>query len=372
VLWGIALSLAVLLVLGLREDLGPPQLTLSSSDFAALAGWQQDRVAAAVPAFLRSCARFLAWPDVASFDAAGPPTKFGRVGDWRPLCREAQRLPPGDDALARRFFAAGFVPMAAADDGEDAGLFTGYFEVELDGSRTRYGRFQTPIYRRPFDPALVTRYSRAAIEAGALSRHGLALAWVADPIGAFFMQIQGSGRVRLRDGTVIRLGYDGQNGRPYVPVGRLLVERGKIPRDKLSMAAIRSWMTEHPAAGAALRREDPSFVFFRERPGDGPVGAEQVVLTPRRSIAVDPSFIPFGVPIWLDAEERYLPGQRLRRLLVAQDSGGAIKGPVRGDFFWGSGADAGKRAGEMNATGRYFLLLPRSVAARYRSGEFAS
>lgn len=185
------------------------------------------------------------------------------------------------------------------------------------------------------------------------------------------MQIQGSGRVRLRDGTVIRLGYDGQNGRAYIPVGRLLVDRGEIPRDKLSMAAIHGWMSAHPMAGAALRREDPSYVFFRERAGAGPVGAEQVVLTPRRSIAVDPSFIPFGVPIWLDAEEKYLPGRRLRRLLVAQDSGGAIKGPVRGDFFWGSGPEAGQRAGAMDATGRYFLLLPRSVAARYRSAEAA-
>jgi membrane-bound lytic murein transglycosylase A len=175
--------------------------------------------------------------------------------------------------------------------------------------------------------------------------------------------------VRLRDGKVIRLGYDGQNGRPYVPVGRLLADRGEIRRDKLSMAAIRSWMSAHPAAGAALRREDPSYVFFRERAGAGPIGAEQVVLTPQRSLAVDPSFIPFGVPIWLDAKEKYLPGRRLRRLLVAQDSGGAIKGPVRGDFFWGSGPDAGRKAGEMNATGRYYLLLPRSLAARYRSGE---
>jgi membrane-bound lytic murein transglycosylase A len=254
--------------------------------------------------------------------------------------------------------------MAVADYGETGGLFTGYFEIELNGSRKPTRRFRTPIYRRPPTPALETRHSRAEIEDGALSRRGLALVWVDDPIAAFFLHIQGSGRVRLTDGRIIRLGYDGQNGRPYVPIGRLLVERGEIARDRLTMAAIREWMVRHPAAGEALRREDPSFVFFRELHNDGPLGAEQVVLTPRRSLAVDPAYIPFGVPVWLDAEERYRPDRGRHRLMVAQDAGGAIKGPVRGDVFWGSGADAGKAAGAMDALGRYFVLLPRAAADR--------
>jgi membrane-bound lytic murein transglycosylase A len=352
------------LLVWLGADIGPTRLSLEAAGFAALAGWRSDRVAAAVPAFLRSCARFLAWPDAASLYPNASRTNFGLIGDWRPLCRMARMVKPGDDDLARRFFEQGFTPMAIADDGEDRGLFTGYFEVELDGSRTRYGRFQTPIYRRPPDPTVAARYSRAAIDAGALSRHGLALVWVDDPIGAFFMQIQGSGKVRLRDSKVVRLGYDGQNGWPYVPIGRFLVDRGDIPRDQLTMATIGAWMREHPAAGAALRREDPAYVFFRELSGAGPVGAEQVVLTPERSIAIDPAYLPFGVPIWLDAVARYRSGPTLRRLVIAQDSGGAIKGPVRGDFFWGSGAEAGRKAGETNALGRYFLLLPRVLAAR--------
>jgi membrane-bound lytic murein transglycosylase A len=358
------LVFSVLLLGGLAQDAGPPRLTLTPAGFASLTGWAKDRVVAAVPAFLRSCGRFLTQPDAAPFDTLNARPDFGRIGDWRPLCRQASMLGPGSDLAARRFFEAGFVPMAVADYGEAGGLFTGYFEIELNGSRKRDRRFQTPIYRRPPTPTQETRYSRAEIEKGALSGRGLMLVWVDDPIDAFFLHIQGSGRVRLPNGTTIRLGYDGQNGRPYVPVGRLLVERGEIARDRLSMAAIRDWMVRHPAAGETLRREDPSYVFFRELPNNGPLGAEQVVLTPRRSIAVDPAYIPFGVPIWLDAEERYRPARGRHRLMVAQDAGGAIKGPVRGDVFWGTGADAGKEAGEMDALGRYFVLLPRSTVDR--------
>jgi membrane-bound lytic murein transglycosylase A len=176
------------------------------------------------------------------------------------------------------------------------------------------------------------------------------------------LQIQGSGRVRLENGQTIRLGYDGQNGLPYVPVGRLLIERGQITREKLTMAAIRAWMRDHPAAGAALRREDSSYVFFREVKGDGPIGAEKVVLTAERSLAVDRAYIPLGAPVWVDAEEQFVPNKREHRLVIAQDTGGAIKGPVRGDLFWGAGHAAGDRAGEMDACGRYYLLLPRLLA----------
>jgi membrane-bound lytic murein transglycosylase A len=187
---------------------------------------------------------------------------------------------------------------------------------------------------------------------------------VDDAADAFFLQIQGSGRVRLNNGRIIRLGYAGQNGRPYVSVGRILLERREIARGKLTMQTIRHWMEQHPRTGDGLRREDPSYVYFREVSGDGPIGAEGLVLTPRRSIAVDPAYVPLGVPLWLDAVERYLPDEHVRVLAVAQDVGGAIKGPVRGDLFWGTGADAGRRAGEMNAIGRYYLLLPRRIAGR--------
>jgi membrane-bound lytic murein transglycosylase A len=359
---GAGLAVSVLLLVGLGQDAGPPRLTLTPVEFTSLSGWAADPLGAAVPAFLRSCARFLVRPDAAPFDAVAARTDFGRIGDWRPLCRQAQMLDRGNDLAARRFFESGFVPMAVADYGEVDGLFTGYFEIELNGSRKREGRFRTPIFRRPPTTALETRFSRAEIEEGALSGRGLALVWVDDPIAAFFLHIQGSGRVHLTNGTSIRLGYDGQNGHPYIPIGRVLIDRGEIARDRLTMASIRDWMMQHPAAGERLRRRDSSYVFFRELRDDGPLGAEQVVLTPRRSLAIDPSYIPFGVPIWLDAEERYRPDRGRHRLMVAQDAGGAIKGPVRGDFFWGTGPAAGKEAGAMEAFGRYFVLLPRTAA----------
>ncbi|HEV2303596.1 MAG TPA: MltA domain-containing protein [Stellaceae bacterium] len=359
----------VLLGLGLGHDIGPPRLALLPVGFAALEGWSADRVSAAVPAFLKSCARFLTKPDEAPLDPWSVAADFGRVADWRGVCELAAALPPGDDAAARHFFRSRFVPVLALDRyrataREPVGLFTGYFEIGLKGSLERRGRYQTPIYKMPADAALASRYARAEIEDGALAGQHLALLWVDDPIDAFFLQIQGSGRVRLDNGKTVRLGYGGQNRKPYVPVGRLLLDRGIIPREQLTMLTIREWMAKHKKAGAALRREDPSYVFFRILKGPGPKGAEGVVLSPRRSLAVDPAAIPLGVPLWLDARERFGAQERLRRLVVAQDTGGAIKGPVRGDLFWGTGEKAGIRAGRMNARGRYFLLLPRRLAAR--------
>jgi membrane-bound lytic murein transglycosylase A len=286
------------------------------------------------------------------------------VGAWRELCEAAAALPPQDTAAARRFFESSFIPLSVADYGASEGLFTGYYEIELNGSRRQRGRYQTPIYRRPAEPGAAARYSRAEIEDGALAGRGLELFWIDDPIDAFFLEIQGSGKVRLRNGSTVRVGYDGQNRQPYVPVGRLLVERGVIPRSEATMITIRDWMNQHPEAGAALRRENPSYVFFRELSGDGPIGAEGVVLTAERSLAIDRAVIALGLPIWVEADERFASADPVRRLVVAQDTGGAIKGPVRGDLFWGTGNAAARRAGVMNAGGRYYLLVPRSVADR--------
>jgi peptidoglycan lytic transglycosylase A len=357
------------LAFGLRRDVGPPRLTLLPVAYGRLHGWAEDRLSRALPAFLQSCARLRARPAAAPIDPRPHQADFGRVGDWRGPCRRASALPLGDDAAARHFFETGFAALAVADYGETSGLFTGYYEPELEGSRRRRGKYQTPLYRRPQQPGLASRFTRAEIDHGALAGRGLAIVWVKDPVAAFFLQIQGSGRVRLGDGRTIRLGYAGQNGKPYVPVGRILVEAGAIARDRLTMAAIRTWMAQHPKAGAALRERDPSYVFFRENNGDGPIGAEGVVLTAARSLAVDRRFLPLGAPIWLEATERFARTAPLRRLVVAQDTGGAIRGAVRGDLFWGTGKRAGERAGEMNARGRYFVLLPRGVAARLAAPE---
>ena len=336
-----------------------PRLTLQPRTYDQLPGWATASAAAAVPAFVKSCAVLTKRPGHQPLHAAAG-ADFGRIGEWRPLCAAAATLPAKDDAAARKFFEMAFQPLLAGNNGAAAGLFTGYFEIVLSGSRRRGGASQTPLYRKPADPA---RFSRAEIEDGGLAGQGLELLWVDSPVDAFFLEIQGSGVVRLHEGGSIRVNYAAGNGRPYVAVGRLLLEREIIPRERLTMASLRAWMVANPQDGAALRRENPSYVFFRELAGDGPVGSQQVVLTPRHSLAVDRRFIPLGVPIWLDAQERFSSTVH-RRLVIAQDTGGAIKGPVRGDLYWGSGDKAGAQAGAMNARGQYYVLLPRAVAAR--------
>jgi membrane-bound lytic murein transglycosylase A len=340
-----------------------PRLTFTPARYVEFIGWQEDAVAATIPAFLKSCSALASRAETAPFDARPKSGDFGTAAEWRPLCAAAEQLPAGDDQAAREFFETNFVPWLAGNNGAAEGLFTGYFEISLNGSRKPGGAYRTPLYRRPADP---TRFTRAEIEDGALNGQGLELLWVDDPITAFFLEIQGSGRVQLPDGKIVRVGYDGSNSKPYIAVGKLLLDRSELPREQLTMANIRRWMQEHPKEGAALRRENPSYVFFREITGDGPVGAQRVVLTAGRSLAVDRAFLPLGLPIWLEAQERF-SAAKYRRLVIAQDTGGAIKGPVRGDLFWGHGPAAASGAGAMNARGHYYLLLPRAVAARLQA-----
>jgi membrane-bound lytic murein transglycosylase A len=361
---------------------GPPppdRLTLTAASFADLPGWQADDVAAALAAFLETCGRILLSKQPLSAplgNGAG-----GTVGDWQPPCAALATLADKDAGSARRFFETWFRPWLAGNNGKSEGLFTGYYEPELNGARKPGGTYMTPLRKRPpdlvmvelglFRPAwrgeriagrvvegrLKPYENRAEIEKGALDRFNLAFLWVDDPVDAFFLEIQGSGRVRLEDGTTARVGYDGQNGQPYVPIGRLLVERGELAKDEASMQSIRAWIKAHPEAGKTLMDENPSYVFFHETSGAGPVGSDGTVLTPGRSLAIDRTFVPLGVPVYVDA------GEDLRRLLVAQDTGGAIRGPVRGDVFWGYGAAAAERAGKMKLRGQYFLLLPKTVTA---------
>jgi len=360
----------------------PPRLTLAPANFADLGGWRDDATAAAFPAFVKSCAIL---ESLAPDAPVGPDGIAGKADDWRAPCAAAASLGAISDAAARAFFEANFVPFSAGNNGAPEGLFTGYFEPELSGARTPGGRFATPILRRPPDLVAVDLgqfrpdwrgehtagrvvngtlrpyETRAEIERGALDRMKLAFLWVDNPIDAFVLSIQGSGRVRLSDGSLVQLGYDGQNGRPYVPIGRILVARGAIAQEDLSLATIRAWLVAHPGEAPALMDENPSYVFFRELKTAGPVGSEGAVLTAGRSLAVDPTFLPLGAPMWLDAAQ---DGLTIRRLVVAQDTGGAIRGPVRGDLFWGFGVAAAAGAGRMRAEGAYYLLLPREVAER--------
>lgn len=369
---------------------------MTRASFADLPGWTTDGPAPALAALQRSCQRLTALAD----DVAIKPAEVGgTVRDWRGPCAAAAAVPAGDDAAARTFFEQWFVPHLAANNDRPDGLFTGYYEPELKGSLTPGGPYRVPLYGRPADLVTVDLGlfredwrgtniagrvrngtlrpypTRAEIDRGALAGTKrtdgapLELVWVDDAVDAFFLQIQGSGRVMLADGSLMRVGYAASNGHPYVAVGRELIQRGALTRDNVSMPAIRAWLAAHPTETSAVLDKDPSFVFFRPlpppaSPDDGPPGAEGVPLMPGRSLAVDRKFLPLGVPVWLDADDPVTPGARLRRLLIAQDTGGAIRGPVRGDLFWGHGADAAQHAGQMKSSGRYWILLPREVAAR--------
>ena len=365
---GFTIALAACAVQGLTAAEMPShpggRLMLTPTDFAQLPGWTDDDVAAALPAFLKSCARFAKEPASTPLDPDAAGTDFGTVGDWRGLCRQASLVPPGNVALARQFFEANFIPELAANGGESQGLFTGYYEPDFTASRRREGKFQTPVYRTPPDLVRGKPYlDRGAIDDGALKGRGLSLMWLASPDDLYVLQTQGSGVMHLTDGATIRLVYDGNNGLPPVNIDKLLFASGVIPPSQFSQEAVRAWMRQHPAAAEALRRKNPEYVFFREHKGDGPIGAQGAVLTPERSLAVDRRFVPLGIPVWLAAHDKYRPVS-VRRLVVAQDTGDGITGPVRGDFFWGSGSEASHRGGDFYADGQYYLLLPRNIAVR--------
>ncbi|WP_207762402.1 murein transglycosylase A [Niveispirillum lacus] len=358
------------------------RLTLRPARFTDLPGWSVDRTAEALPALLKSCDRLAKQP---ADRPLGPDGMMGRIRDWTGPCAVIAKLPPGDHVALRRTVEDLFQPWAAGDNGQEEGLFTGYYESALRGSLKRQGKYQTPLYKRPSDLVMVELgefrpnlkgeriagrvvdgqlkpyADRRAIESGALNGKGLELLYVDDPVDAFFLQIQGSGRVTLPDGNQIRVGYDGQNGHPYFAIGRELVARGALTKDEVSMQSIRAWLEANPSKAAEVMNTNPSFVFFRRLEGEGPLGAQGVALTPGRSLAVDRTFIAYGVPVWLDTEDPVQTKTRVRRLMVAQDTGGAIRGPVRGDVFWGHGPDAEHRAGLMKSSGRYWLLLPKGI-----------
>jgi membrane-bound lytic murein transglycosylase A len=368
-----------------------PQLTLARAEFARLPGWSDDDQAAALPALLKSCQRLGKQP---ADKPVGPDGLAGTVRDWQPLCAAAERLPAGDAAAARRFFEDAFVPFAVGNGDERDGLFTGYYEPELDGAKTPDARHRVPLYKRPddlvtvdlgdfradlqgesiagrvIDGKLKPYYTYEEIDKGALAGRGLELAWVADSVDAFFLHIQGSGLIRFADGSIMRVGYAAKNGRPFLAIGKALVEDGEIPQGQASMQTIRDWLKAHPDRAPSVMYLNRSYIFYRPIDGDGPIGAQGVALTPGRSLAVDSKLLPLGVPLWLDTTwpaDTPEAGQPLRRLMVAQDTGGAIRGAVRGDIFFGTGEPALDYAGRMRQTGRYYLLLPRAVAERRAS-----
>lgn len=314
-------------------------------------GWQDDSLIGATAALRQNCAR------------------LARQPSWQRACAAAERLDELDIGSARAFFETYFTPFQFTNsDGTLDGLVTGYYEPLLHGSRVRRGPYQTALYRWPSGyRAGAALPARAQLErAGILN--GNELVWVDDPIEAFFLQVQGSGRVLLDDGSVMRVGYGGTNNQPYRSIGKWLLDRGELTPAQATMQGIKAWAKANPARVDALLDTNPRFVFFREMPSkedvprggsDGPVGALGVPLTPERSIAVDPSSIPLGTPVFLQTT-RPLTNTPMNRLVFAQDTGTAIKGGVRADYFWGLGDDAGDQAGRMKQIGRMWLLFPNS------------
>ena len=365
------------------EEPIPDRIDFSLATFEDLPGWSGDTLLEALPLLKASCKSWLLASKGEATYALGE--GFGNWSDWREFCSELVEIPELRSAFQealKRFL----VPVSIRNHGERQGLFTGYYEASLRGSRKRYGRYQVPLYSRPPDLISVNlgtfredlggrriagRLSRgrlepfadrAEIEGGALAGRDLEILWVDDPVDAFFLHIQGSGRVLLEDGSSVRLGYSSQNGHPYTAIGRALIESGEVSREEISMQSIRYWLEGHSSEAAKLMNSNESFVFFRILEGPGPIGSMGLALTPERSLAVDRQFIPLGVPLWLAADPPKANEEAIQRLVVAQDTGGAIRGPVRGDLFWGYGDRAAELAGPMKSGGEIWGLVPRSVA----------
>jgi membrane-bound lytic murein transglycosylase A len=367
-----------------------PDAALEPLAWSDLDAWATDDHAAAFATFMASCKPILA--------QNGRSLRRGPLpAALQAVCRSAVAAKPADADQARAFFEENFQPIRIARLGESAGFLTGYYEPIVEGARAPSSDYAVPMFRRPADlvmlgnrrrPGFISRirkalltnkgkvvrqfgrrprpyYDRAQIENGALDGRRLEICWVKDPVEAFFIQIQGSARVRLADGSYLRLNYDGHNGHAYTPVGRVMIERGLGTRDTMSMARIRDFMAANPDQGRELRHQNKSFVFFRVAQlsdDQEAVGGQGIPLTAGRSIAVDRALHLYGMPFWIEAElglTRMEPVSHFRRLMVAQDTGGAIIGPARADIYFGAGDEAGRVAGNIRNPGRFVMLVPR-------------
>jgi membrane-bound lytic murein transglycosylase A len=378
----------------------PLPFEISGSQYVPVAwdeipGWNDDDHLAAYKAFRTSCQSIAAQTtppaDPKAFDSKAFDSK-ALGGSLRDPCRAAKAAAISDAAKARAFFEGNFLPLRISRLGEGEGFVTGYYEPVLDGSRTKTDVYTVPIYRRPSNlfvrgkkqgdsglpnkgevfrkigrRKLVPYYDRGQIEDGAIAGRGLEICWLKNQTDLLFTQIQGSARVRLEDGSTVRINYDAHNGYPYTAVGRVLIDRGIIPKEQMSMQRIREWMDQNPDGANELRRQNRSYVFFREvqlSDKDEAVGAQGVPLTPGRSIAVDKALHVYGTPFFIEGELPIESAQSktpFRRLMVAQDTGSAIVGPARADIYFGAGADAGRVSGRLRNNARFVILVPKSL-----------
>ncbi len=350
--------------------------------FDTLSGWRDDDQAMAFEAYLKSCRAIL---NGSKAQRKARPV-FGGLYD---VCERATALAAGgpvDTLAARKFFEDNFKPVRIKPPertygyytGAD-GFYTGYYEPEVIGSRVKTDEYSVPIYGVPASVAgkksrHFVQYDRVDIEKGALAGKGLEICWIKNPVDLFFAQIQGSTRVKLADGELMRLNYIASNGKPYTPVGRLLIDRGVFTPEEMSMDKIREFMEANPEEGKALREKNRSFVFFSKtklQAHDECLGAQGIALTPGRSIAVDPSIHVYGTPIWIDAKlplKGAAPEDTFQRLVVAQDTGSAIRGPARADIYFGHGPDIPSIAGRIKQFGQFVMLMPRALAASGETG----
>jgi membrane-bound lytic murein transglycosylase A len=358
--------------------------------FADIAGWSDDDHLAAYLAFRASCKPIAAQQALPAAPKASTPKALGV--SLREPCRAARATEISDGARARAFFEEHFIPLQISRLGEDAGFVTGYYEPIVEGSRTQTEVYNVPVYRRPSNlfvrgfsqsspdlpnkgqvfrkigrRKLVPYYDRGEIEEGAIAGRGLEICWLKDQTDLLFAQIQGSARIRLEDGSTLRINYDAHNGYPYTAVGRVLIDRGIIPKEEMSMQKIREWLEQNPDGAKELRRQNRSYVFFREvqlSDKDEAVGAQGVPLTPGRSIAVDKALHVYGTPFFISGElpiESERSKTPFQRLMIAQDTGSAITGPARADLYFGAGPAAGKVSGRLRHTMRFVMLVPKSL-----------
>ena len=363
-----------------QQDISPT-ISIDPVDFKALSGWADDDLSGVLSAFRKSCAVLTA----SDKNSRASQLRIAeRSVDLRPSCNAAANVEENNKAGLRGYFEKWFSPYAVRDhSGDREGLLTGYYEPELRGSRTARGQYKIPLYGRPdnlvtadlglFDPALKGRKVAGLISKGALvpyhdrktidGNHPVTnlqpLVWVDSQVDAFFLHIQGSGRIKLAEGGLLRLGYAANNGHPYTAIGGTLARRGEIPLDRISMQSIRAWLAANPEKAKEVMAQNARYIFFRELTGNAPIGAQGVELTAGRSLAVDRRAIPLGMPIWVDTADPIDPHKPYRRLMIAQDVGHAIKGVIRGDIFFGHGLLAARRAGLMKSRGQFFVLLPK-------------
>jgi len=329
----------------------PSRMTLEKAGLGDLKGWEEANHEKSLEAFRITCNRFDELKDI--YKNKWP---AGKAKDWRNVCQRARDI---RDSKAKFFFESNFTPYAVGNNHKRDGIFTGYYVPELNGSRKKHDKYKYAIYKYPKN-IKKPYYTRKQIENGALNGKKLELLYVDDNVDLFFLQIQGSGRIKLDDGSTIKVGYNGNNGYDYTSIGKIMVKRGIFELKEVTAQKIKKWLREHPKEGEDLMNMNESYVFFRELKTKGVIGAHGVEVTSGYSLAVDDDYIAYGLPIWL---ETTMPdGSAFNRLMIAQDTGGAIKGPVRGDVFVGYGQEAGEISGKMRQTGRYYLLIPNNLA----------